>query len=261
MTQPSPTSTTRQTPLEKVVVQYRKYVHGKLDAMVPQVSQLRIAAQRGDRNASRNAWLPAQLTWQQLGAAYGAFGDIGNAISGLANGLPLGVNDPDFTGLHRIEYALYHDQPMSVVLRYVSKLDTDLSTLRDTFDRIEIDPRDMPLRAHEILEDSLRDDLSDQSDYGSGMSYAMMSADIIATRALLELLKKLIPTPVLGHNAYDLSVAALDVLDTVVNATKVQGRWPYYPGLGKHDRQPVNGALGAALEVLFLVPQVLESVN
>jgi iron uptake system EfeUOB component EfeO/EfeM len=260
VTQPSPTTTT-QTPLEKVVAQYRRYVHRKLDVLIPQVSSLRSAVASGDRAASQKAWLTAQYTWQQVGAAYGSFGDIGEAINGIASGLPLGANDPGFTGLHRIEYGLYNNQSMASVQRYVVRLANDVNTLQTTFDQIDIDPRDMPIRAHEILEDSLRDDLSDQSDYGSGMAYALMSGGILGTRALLDLLKPLIPTPVLGHSAYDVSVAALDVLDDVLAATKVHGQWPNYRTLSKHQRQPVNGALGAALEALYLVPKALEQVN
>jgi high-affinity iron transporter len=225
------------------------------------VSDLRTRVASGNRTESQRGWLTAQYTWQQLGAAYGSFGDIGQAINGIASGLPLGANDPAFTGFHRIEYGLYSGQAMSGVQRYVVKLANDLNTLQATFDQVDIDPRDMPIRAHEILEDSLRDDLSDQSDYGSGMAYALMSGGILGTRVLLELLKPYIPTPVLGHNAYDISVAALDVLDATLAQTKVHGEWPYYPSLTKHQRQPVNGALGAALEVLYLVPQVLEPVN
>lgn len=261
MTRPSPTATTQQTPLQKVVAQYRKYVHGRLDSLVPQVSGLRIAVGRGDRDGAKFGWLTAQQTWEQIGAAYGALGTVGDAISGLANGLPLGVTDPGFTGLHRIEYGLYTNQPTPIIGRYVAKLASDLNTLRDTLDQIELDPRDMPIRCHEILEDSLRDHLTMQSDYGSGMSYALTSADIIGTRELLELLKPLFPPPVLGQNVYDTSKAALDILDRRVNATKDGGRWPYYPSLSKDDRQPVNGAIGAALEALYLVPQVLEGVN
>jgi hypothetical protein len=62
---------------------------------------------------------------------------------------------------------------------------------------------------------------------------------------------------VLGHSAYDQSKAGLDALDAALNASKVQGNWPDYRTLAKHQRQPINGAIGATLEALYQVPFVL----
>ncbi len=245
------------TPLGDVVAQYRVYVAGKLNDLAKNVADLRTAIQLMDRPAAKRRWLTAQLTWQQIGAAYGSFGDAGNAISGLANGLPGGVADPGFTGLHRIEWGLYNGDSWPALHKYVGRLVGDVAHLKANFGKLEIVPTDMPIRCHEILEDSLRDHLSLQSDYGSGMSYALTSADVLGTRVVLEELHPLIPSPVFMHSAYDLSKAALDVLDAALDATKVDGQWPDYRTLTKHQRQPVNAAIGGALEALYLVPFVL----
>jgi iron uptake system EfeUOB component EfeO/EfeM len=247
----------KSTPLGDVVIQYHIYVAGKLKELTDRVSQLRAAVSDARRAEAQRRWLAAQFTWQQVGAAYGSFGAAGTAINGLANGLPQGVADPAFTGLHRIEYGLYNGERMSHVLMHVKKLATDIATLRANLASTAITPTDMPIRCHEILEDALRDHLSDQDDYGSGMAYALTAGDVLGTRVVLEELKPLIPSPVLGHSAYDQSKAALDALDNALEHTKVDGNWPNYQTLTKHQRQPVNGAVGAALEALYQVPFVL----
>jgi iron uptake system EfeUOB component EfeO/EfeM len=247
----------RTTPLGEVVAEYRVYVGKKLDELAARVSKLDAAVRAGNRNQARRRWLAAQSTWQQVGAAYASFGDAGAAISGLASGLPGGVADPAFTGLHRIEYGLYHDEQLPHVLTYVTRLAADVADLSANFDKLTIVPTDMPIRCHEILEDALRDHLTGQDDYGSGMAYAMTAGDVLGTRVILEELRPLIPEPVLGNSAYDRSKAALDVLDAALTATKVQGAWPDYNTVTKHGRQPVNGAIGAALESLYLIPFVL----
>lgn len=245
------------TPLGEVVAQYRVYVTGMLDQLTTKVTSLRAATANQDRPAAKRRWLAAQLIWQQIGAAYGSFGDYGTAISGLANGLPGGVADPSFTGLHRIEWGLYNGESWSKLHTMAARLVADVADLKAHFDKLEIVPTDMPIRCHEILEDALRDHLSLQDDYGSGMAYALTSADILGTRVVLEELKPLIPVAVLGHSAYDLSKAALDKLDAALDATKVEQHWPDYRTLTKHQRQPVNAAIGGALESLYLVPFVL----
>jgi high-affinity iron transporter len=248
---------TPTTPLGKVVAKYHVYVAKKLDVLTSQVANLHTSVAADKRAEAQHRWLLAQSTWQQVGAAYGSFGDAGTAISGLANGLPLDVADPGFTGLHRIEYGLYHGEDLAQVLPHVNQLANDVQDLIANLDQTAVTPTDMPIRCHEILEDALRDHLSGQDDYGSGMAYALTSADVAGTRVVLQELKPLIPSPVLGHSAYDTSKAALDVLDAALNATKVSDKWPDYNSLSKHQRQPVNGAIGAALERLYQVPFVL----
>ncbi|HTZ45646.1 MAG TPA: EfeM/EfeO family lipoprotein [Jatrophihabitans sp.] len=258
-TAPAQTTTTGRatTPLGGVVDQYRSYVADKLDQLASNVVKLRIGLLGSDRTEAQRRWLAAQLTWQQIGAAYGSFGTYGNAISGLANGLPAGVADPAFTGLHRVEYGLYHGASSRELRASVDRLAVDINGLRRNLDTVPIVPTDMPIRCHEILEDSLRDHLTGQSDYGSGMAYALTSADVLATRELMSLLKPLLPPAPPGHSLDDLSAAALNVLDAALAATQVHGAWPSYPSLTKQQRQPVNGAIGGALEVLSRYPSTL----
>lgn len=254
MANPAATAT---TPLGQVVAKYHVYVGKKLNTLTGQVGTLRTAVAAGHRPEAQRRWLAAQVTWQQIGAAYGSFGAAGTAIDGLANGLPGYVADPDFTGLHRIEYGLYHGADLTQLLPHVDRLASDIAALIANLDRKAITPTDMPIRAHEILEDALRDHLSGQDDYGSGMAYALTAGDVDGTRVVLNELKPLIPSPVLGHSPYDTSTAALDVLDAALAATKVNNAWPRYDTLTKHQRQPVNAAIGAALERLYQVPFVL----
>jgi len=251
------TTATTTTPLGKVVAKYHVYVGKKLNTLTTQVANLRTSVAGGRRAEAQHRWLAAQVTWQQIGAAYGSFGDAGTAISGLANGLPGYTADPAFTGLHRIEFGLYHAEDFATLLPRVDQLAADVAALIGNLDQTAITPTDMPIRAHEILEDALRDHLSGQDDYGSGMAYALTAGDIAGTRVVLNELKPLIPVAVLGHSVYDTSTAALNVLDAALTATKSGTQWPNYNTLTKHQRQPINGAIGAALECLYQVPFVL----
>ena len=65
---------------------------------------------------AKTDWLAAQLDWERVGASYDSFGDLGLAVDGLPTGFVKGVNDPGFTGLHRLEYGLWHGQPAAELL-------------------------------------------------------------------------------------------------------------------------------------------------
>ncbi len=95
------------------VKSYQAYTTAALATLANEVATLDRAAKSGNRASAEAAWLPAHLAYNRLGAAYGTFGDFADAIDGMPDGLPGGVNDPDFSGFHRIEYGLWHGESMA----------------------------------------------------------------------------------------------------------------------------------------------------
>lgn len=159
-----------------------------------QIATIRADVGRGDLAAAHADWLPAQLSWERVGASYDSFGAAGTAVDGLPDGLLRGVDDKDFTGLRRLEYGLWHGQSAAALLPVVATLARGVSTVQKTLtsDDIAGDPTNLPLRADEILEDALRDHLSGQDDQGGGAAYAMTYADSQVTSTVLRELAPLI---------------------------------------------------------------------
>src|SRR5262249_17789658 len=112
------------------------------------------------------------------------------------------------------------------------------------------------LRPHEILEDALRDSLSGNDDYGSGTGLASVTADVAITRQLLALL-----SPALAPRSPGLVARADRQLASVVKviaATRAGGRWIAVSALPLIQRERVDAAVGAALETLAPIPDVLK---
>ena len=235
---------------------YDAYVRPKLATLLTQVAQLRADLVANNIPAAQNDWLAAQLTWQSVGAAYDSFGDSGDAIDGLPQAQPLGVNDPNFTGLHRVEYGLYHGQNGVQLVPVVDQLTKDITDLQAKLPQITVDPTDMPIRAHEILEDALRDHLNGLTDEGSGMAYAETYADTEGTKVVLGMLASLINerAPKLLPTVYP----QLATLEQALLATQVNGQWQSPANTSVDKQQAVNAAIGAALETLSDIPTLLE---
>jgi high-affinity iron transporter len=203
-------------------------------------------------------WLTAQLDWERVGASYDSFGDEGLAVDGLPDGYPEGVNDPGFTGLHRIEYGLYHGQSAKQLLPVAGQLAKDVATVQKklTSDDEAGDPTNLPLRVHEVLEDALRDHLPGIDDEGSGMAYAETYADSQVTRTVLGEVTPLITTrmPTLVPTI----TTQLNTLQTALLATKKDGQWQPVAAVPLAARQRVDAAIGALLETLSIEPDLLE---
>jgi high-affinity iron transporter len=249
---PAPVKPVSVDDLQPAATAYDAYVQPKLVTLLSQVAAIRADLVAGSIPSAQHDWLAAQLTWEQVGAAYGSFADLGDAIDGLPQALPQGVNDPKFTGLHRLEYGLWHGQSAADLIGVVDQLSSDITTLRGKLPQLTVDPTALPVRAHEILEDALRDRLNGMTDQGSGSTYAQVRADVQGTQVVLDEL-----APLINERSPKLLGTVrpqLDALNQALVAT--QFRSPSDTPLVA--RQAVNATLGAVLENLSLIPDLLE---
>jgi iron uptake system component EfeO len=241
--------------LAAAVKDYRTHVSAGLTALAGAVSGLHAAVRSGDRGQAERAWLTAQTAYGRLGAAYDTFGDAADAIDGLPAGLPGGVRDEDFTGLRRIEYALWHGVAMPAIGKVTDRLATDVAGLRKDFAAERTDPNDLPLRAHEILENSLQFELTGDSDQGAGAGLAVIAANLDGTRMVLDAI-----APVLKprYPGWQSAMDQLASLRTLVGAQQKHGRWTAPAALARADRERLDGALGQLLETLAPIAAIGE---
>ncbi|GED82943.1 hypothetical protein TNCT6_00280 [Streptomyces sp. 6-11-2] len=240
------------TPLKE----YRQYVGRGLATLVAQTGRLNADIQGGDLDAARTDWLTAHRTYSSLGAAYGTFEDFDKKINGRPDGLPGGVDDQDFTGFHRIEYGLWHGQSADRLKAPAQKLAADAEGLRKAFPTQAFDPGDLPLRAHEILENTLQFELTGQADQGSGTELATADANLAGTRELLTVLRPLLTSraPRLLPTV-DADTARLEKL---LDAAHRGNAWTPVNRLDAITRARLDGATGQLLEDLAPVPDLLE---
>ncbi|MCL2514398.1 MAG: FTR1 family protein [Microbacteriaceae bacterium] len=239
--------------------EYQWYAYGKLGTLQTQLKTLRAAAAAGDAATARRDWLAAMLTWEQVGASYNSFGALGQAVDGLPTQFEGGAQDPGFTGLHRVEHDLWHGASRQTLVKDIDVTVSAVAKVRASLGSLDLagDPTNLPLRAHEILEDALRDHLMGTDDGGSGASFALTDADVQVTRVVLGEL-----APVLTPRSPQLVATANAQLDTLQGALQAlrrpDGTWVPLGAATLAQRQAVDSAIGAALETLSAVPTLLE---
>ncbi|MEV0182144.1 iron uptake transporter permease EfeU [Streptomyces sp. NPDC050625] len=235
---------------------YKAYVEQGLATLVTQTGKLNDDIKGDHLDQARTDWLAAHRTYASLGAAYGTFEDFDQQINGRPDGLPGGVGDQGFTGFHRIEYGLWHGQSADELKAPAQRLLDAVNGLQKAFPTQEFAPGDLPLRAHEILENTLQFELTGDTDQGSGTGLATADANLAGTRELLTVLRplltprapKLLPT-------VDADIARLQQL---LDAAHHGDRWTPVGQLDAAARERVNGATGRLLEDLAPVPDLLE---
>ncbi|MBW8799188.1 MAG: FTR1 family protein [Streptomyces sp.] len=235
---------------------YKAYVEQGLATLVAQTRTLDADIAGNHLDQARTDWLTAHLTYSSLGAAYGTFEDYDKKINGRADGLPGGVADQDFAGFHRVEYGLWHGQTAEQLKAPAQALADAAAGLQKAFPTQDFDPGDLPLRAHEVLENTLQFELTADTDEGSGTNLATANANLAGTGELLTVLRPLLTTraPKLLP-AVDADIARLQQL---LDAEHRGATWTPVEQLDTVTRQRIAGATGQLLEDLAPVPDLLE---
>ncbi|MER7578657.1 iron uptake transporter permease EfeU [Kitasatospora sp. NPDC097691] len=235
---------------------YRGYVDQGLATLMTQTQKLQTDVHSGDLATARADWLTAHLQYASLGAAYGTFADLDGKIDGRPDGLPDKYRDPGFTGFLRLEYGLWHGQSAADLTPVADELAQNVAKLVHDFPAQDFDPADLPLRAHEILENTLQFELTGDTDMGSGTTLATAQADLAGTQELLTLLQ-----PLLDERDPQLLVrvnAGMKRVGDLVAAARTPEGWTPVDRLPADSRRQLDGATGQLLEDLAPIPALLE---
>ncbi|QHA10114.1 EfeM/EfeO family lipoprotein [Streptomyces broussonetiae] len=229
---------------------YQKWIGGGLDDVVRLTTTLKDAIDRGDLGTARSDWLPAHLEYERLGAAYDAFGDADAQVNGTDAGLPDGVHDKGFAGFHRIEYGLWHGESADGLRAPAAVLVKAVTRLRDSWSQTRMDPAQLGLRAHEILENTVQFELTGRTDYGSGSNLATARANLDGTREVLSRLRPLLTTRYADLPGLD---KELDRAQHTLDGFRHGGRWTALGRLSRAQREQTDSVLGDLVERLASV--------
>jgi high-affinity iron transporter len=250
--------------LYQPLAQYTVYVERLLARLRPQLQALRAAAANANRAAAEQDWVAAHASWLEIGQdddAYGAFGQLGRQIDGPAAGLPGTTASPGFTGFHRIELDLWRRHDPAAAATDTAKLESLLGRLTSAAVAKDLPTSTLALdswvlRCHEILEDALRDSLSQNDDYGSDSDLASLAADVTATREMLGVLAPLVAARmprIVTQGSSDLSA-----IDDAIQAAGGPLAGRSLTALPLRKRLAIDQATGAALEDLAPVSELMQ---
>jgi iron uptake system component EfeO len=234
---------------------YQRWIGDRIGELADGTATLKGDIDRGDLAAARRDWLSAHLVYERMGAAYGTFGDADGVINGTAARTAGGVQDPSFTGFHRIEYGLWHGGTAASLRTPAAQLDSAVRALGASWSQQRMDPADMGLRAHEIIENAEQFELTARTDYGSGTNLATANANIDGTREILGLLRPLLTARDPDTAALD---ATLDRAQTHLKAQDHDGTWTPLDRLTRGQREQINADFGDLLEQLAPVAAIFD---
>ncbi|OBG17565.1 peptidase M75 [Mycolicibacterium celeriflavum] len=154
----SATATTSAAPavdpavLDKAAAEYKAYVQSNIDELQRVVKVFTDAVRAGDLKAAQDAYAPSRQPWERIEPIAGLVEEIDRKIDARVDDFA-GVDDPQFTGWHRLEYLLFEKNTTDGGAPFADQLDKDVADLKAQFPSVQVKPVDVSNGAAELIEE------------------------------------------------------------------------------------------------------------
>jgi iron uptake system component EfeO len=137
---------------EKAATEYKAYAVAQIDELVGVVKTFTDAVRANDLAAAQAAYAPSRLPWERIEPLAGLVEEIDGKVDARVDDFA-GVDDPAFSGWHRLEYLLFERNTTEGGAPFADQLDADVATLKEQFATIEVPPVDVATGAAELIEE------------------------------------------------------------------------------------------------------------
>ncbi|KUI44117.1 peptidase M75 [Mycobacterium sp. IS-1590] len=138
--------------LDKAAADYKAYAQSNIDELQRVVRVFTDAVRAGDLKAAQDAYAPSRLPWERIEPIAGLVEEVDGKIDARVDDFA-GVDDPKFTGWHRLEYLLFEKNTTEGGAPFADQLDKDVADLKAQFPAVEVKPIDVSNGAAELIEE------------------------------------------------------------------------------------------------------------
>jgi iron uptake system component EfeO len=138
--------------VEKAATDYKAYAVAQIDNLVRVTKVFTDAVRANNLQAAQDTYAPSRLPWERIEPLAGLVEEIDGKVDARVDDFA-GVDDPAFTGWHRLEYLLFEKNTTEGGAPFADQLDKDIATLKQQFATIEVPPVDVATGAAELIEE------------------------------------------------------------------------------------------------------------
>lgn len=149
--------------LQKAADDYKAYAVAQSEELVKVVKVFTDAVRAGDVKAAQAAYAPSRQPWERIEPIAGLVehtdAKTDSRVDDFAN-----VDDPAFTGWHRIEYLIFEKNTTEGAAQFADQLDADIANLAKQLPTVEVKPLDVANGAAELIEEVSEGKLTGEED-------------------------------------------------------------------------------------------------
>jgi iron uptake system component EfeO len=166
------------------VGQYKQYLTQQVDQLVTSTKTFTDAVRAGNIDAAKAAYAPARYHWEAIEPIAGLVPDIDGSTDARVDDFE-GVDDPSFTGWHRLEYMLWEQNTTTGATPFADKLDADLASLQTQVQDLQLPAGALPAGAADLIEEVSEGKITGEEDRYSHTDLSDFAANIEGSKQLI----------------------------------------------------------------------------
>jgi iron uptake system component EfeO len=170
------------------VAAYEAWVAGQVDQTIVATKSFTDAVRTGDLEGAKAAYPHSRQGWERIEPIAGLVDEIDGAVDARVDDFE-GVDDPAFTGWHRLEYLLWEQGTTKGGAPFADQLDADLETLQTELEAMEIPPAALAVGSAELIEEVSTGKITGEEDRYSGTDLWDFAANVEGAERGFELLR------------------------------------------------------------------------
>lgn len=173
---------------EKAATEYQAYAVEQTGQLVRVVKTLTDAVRAGNLQAAQAAYAPSRVPWERIEPLAGLVEEIDGKVDARVDDFA-GVDDPKFTGWHRLEYLLFEKNTTDGGAPFADQLDADIATLNTQMPTLKVAPRDVAVGAAELIEEVSEGKITGEEDRYSKTDLWDFDANLQGSQAAVDKLR------------------------------------------------------------------------
>ncbi len=246
--------TTDDKAVAAAVTSYRSYVVAEVDALIGDAKVFTDAVRAGDLDAAKAAYAPSRVRWERIEPIAGLVEEIDGKVDARVDDFE-GVDDPAFTGWHRIEHLLWESRDIKAAAPFADGLDADLASLKSAMADLEVPPAAVALGAGELVEEVSKGKITGEEDRYSHTDLWDFAANIDGAQEVVDSFAAALQT--LDPDALAAARQGIADVEASLEPYRRGDGWASYEELTADDRDRLTAQLGSLAETLSGLPAAL----
>jgi iron uptake system component EfeO len=173
---------------QRAAEEYKTYAIGQIDELVAAVTVFTDAVRANNLKAAQDAYEPSRMPWERIEPLAGLVEEIDGKVDSRVDDFE-NVDDPEFTGWHRLEYLLFEKNTTEGGAPFADQLDKDIATLKEQFATVEVTPLDVANGAAELIEEVSEGKITGEEDRYSKTDLWDFDGNLQGSQAAIEKLQ------------------------------------------------------------------------
>ncbi len=189
-----PSTVVDQAAIDAAVAEYRTYVLAQSDDLIKVIDTFTTAVDAGDLEAAKAAYGPSRVPWERVEPIAELFADLDPKIDAREDDYQAGVDDPGFTGYHKLEELLFAKGTTDGTTELTAGLRANVAELRTRLETLEIDPRVMTQGAGVLIDEVAQSKMTGEEDRYSKLDLWSIDPNLEGSAKIVDILRPTLTT-------------------------------------------------------------------